>query len=154
MALLCLLLCYNRIVTVYEKSVSVTASFLRNRLGPEPEDVVVLANGDVCRSSLRGIDLSGAFFYDPDENRIVAQQQQQEGRLRPPPFIGLQVTIHGTVTDLSDWVGELRCAAMPVPLTALQLVQVRFLSQGLYLPSRGFELYSVDRMGDEARMVL
>lgn len=152
MALLCLLLCYNRIVTVYEKSVSVTASFLRNRLGPEPEHVVVLANGDVCRSSLRGIDLSGAFMYEPDENRIVGQQQQ--GRLRPPPFIGLQVTINGTVTDLSDWVGELRCAAMPVPLTALQLVQVRFLSQGLYLPSRGFELYSVDRMGDEARTTL
>ena len=147
MAGLCLLRGYERFCVSYEICTKSIAKWMRTALGPEPERVLLLGNGDVVRSSFRGADLSGAFIYDPASCQI-RPIEDVPGRKRPVPFVAITVHLGTTVIDLSEWVGEVRTAPLPFPLTAPQLVDLWSNSYQTYIPSDATIRYT-SREGDE-----
>jgi hypothetical protein len=147
MAAVCFLRGYERLSICYEACSKSIARWLRTALGPEPERVFLLGNGDIVRSSFRGADLSGAFVYDPASYQI-RPIDDAPCRRRPVPFVA--ITVHdGTDTiDLSEWVGEVRSALLPFPLTAAQLVNLWSNSYQTYISSNATIRYTT-REGDE-----
>jgi hypothetical protein len=133
MAAVCLLQFYNRVVTVYDACSKCLASALRRALGPEPERIFLMRNGDIVRAT-PGLNVSEAFVYDPATHQIRAVRDD-DVRRRPVPFVALSATNQGVTTDLSDWVGEVRSAPLPFPLTAAHLVDLYCLAFSTYIPS-------------------
>ena len=147
MAGLYLLRGYEKLCVSYESCTKSIAQWLRKALGPEPERVFLLGNGDIVRSSFRGADLSGAFVYDPTSCQIQPLADVP-GRRRPVPFVALTVHHGSVVIDLSEWVGEVRSAPLPFPLTAEHLVVLWSNSYQTYIPSDATIHYTT-REGDE-----
>jgi len=131
----------------YESCTKSIAQWLRRALGPEPEHVFLLGNGDVVRSSFRGADLSGAFVYDPTSCQIQSLADVP-GRRRPVPFVALTVHRGSVVIDLSEWVGEVRSAPLPFPLTAVHLIDLWSASYQTYIPT-GATIRYTTREGEE-----
>jgi len=152
MAALCLIRCYEKLATAYESCATHVASALRRALGPEPERIVLMANGDVTRI-VRGVDLSTAFIYDPTTRQIRPSVERVPAeRRRPVPFVALSVSNNGSVTDLTDWVGELRSVPLPFALTAVQLVDLWCLTCHAYVSSNAVIHYTTNA-GDEGTTI-
>jgi len=147
MAAVCFLRWYERLCVSCESYANGVARWMRKALGPEPERIFLLGNGDVVRSSFRGADLSGAFVYDPASTQIHPVSDVP-GRKRPVPFVSLTVQYGTHTIDLSEWVGEVRSAPLPFPLTAPQLVELWSSSYQTYIPSDATIRYTT-REGDE-----
>ena len=147
MAGVCLLRGYERFCVFYEACAKSVAKWMRKALGPEPERVFLLRNGDFVRSSFRGADLSGAFVYDPASCQI-RPLSEEPGRKRPVPYVALTVRFGGDMIDLTEWVGEVRTAPLPFPFTAAQLVDLWSNSYQTYIPSNATIHYTT-REGDE-----
>lgn len=147
MAGLCFLRGYERFCASYEACVKSLTRWMRAALGPEPERVILLGNGDIVRSSFRGADLSGAFVYDPALSQI-RPLADVPGRKRPAPFVAMTVHSGTDVIDLTEWIGEVRAAPLPFPLTAPLLVDLWSHSYQTYIPSNATIRYTT-REGDE-----
>lgn len=147
MAAVCFLRGCERLCVCYEACTKSVTRWLRAALGPEPERVVLLRNGDVVRSSFQGADLSGAFVYDPASCQIQPIEDVP-GRKRPVPFVALTVHHETRTIDLTEWVGEVRSAPLPFPLTAVKLVDLWSNSHQTYIPS-GATIRYTTRGGDE-----
>ena len=142
MAAVCLLQFYNRVATVYDACSKCVASALRRALGPEPARIFLMRNGDIVRAT-PGLNVSEAYVYDPATHQIRASRPapargavlSDDVRRRPVPFVALSVTNQGMTTDLSEWVGEVRSAPLPFPITAAHLVDLYCLAFSKYIPS-------------------
>ena len=148
MALVCLLRCYDRIVTTYDWVGKRIVRSIRDAVGPEPDQVLLLATGDVVGSGLQGLDCSGAFVYNPEANTLLPIAGETVGRRRPLPIIALRVGDR----DLSDWVGEIRGVSLP-SLSATQLVRLWSLSQRVYVRP-GSPVYAMTNAGEESTTML
>lgn len=149
MSIVCLLCWYDKVASAYESCtaacVANISQFVRSALGYAEEDIFVLGNGVVVRSS-QGV---GDFVYNRVSNRILPSRGES-GRLRPVPFVSLTFTTpSGTKTDLSDWVGEVRSASLPFSLTAVQLVKVWFAARGLSTIPLGTVVHCTTNTGEE-----
>jgi hypothetical protein len=133
MATVCLLQFYNRVATVYDACSKCVASALRRALGPEPARIFLMRNGDIV-SATPGLNVSEAYVYNPATHQIRSVIPD-DVRRRPVPFVALSVTNQGVTTDLSEWVGEVRSAPLPFPITAAHLVDLYCLAFSTYIPS-------------------
>lgn len=133
MAAVCLLQFYNRVATVYDACSKCVASALRRALGPEPARIFLMRNGDIV-SATPGLNVSEAYMYNPATHQIRSVRDD-DVRRRPVPFVALSVTNQGVTTDLSEWVGEVRSAPLPFPITAAHLVDLYCLAFSTYIPS-------------------
>jgi len=144
----CLIRCYERLATAYESCTTSMTNALRRAVGPAPERIVLMANGDVTRV-VYGLDVSAAYLYDPATRQIRPFVDRAiTERRRPVPFVALTITQNGTTRDLSEWVGELRSVPLPFTVTATQLVDLWCLAHHAYIASDAQIQYTTNT-GDE-----
>lgn len=147
MAGLCFLRCVERLATSWESCSASALRWARRLLGPEPDRIFLLPNGDIVRTS-PGLDVSGAFVYEPTTRQVVPINSLNNERKRPVPFVALALTHNETRTDLSEWVGELRSPPLPFQITAVHLVRLYSLAYNTYISSDATIHYTTNA-GDE-----
>ena len=145
---------YEQLSVLVKDYLSAAASYVRSKLGPEPQSYYLLSDGQVLpiTTNLPEHIFEQAYIYDPRTLRItLAFNTTPEGRFKRLPCIALQVTHPDTGTiDMSDWLGEVR--ANPVP--ELDLQQLALLWSHVhcrYVPilSRGSIIKTTNSDGEE-----
>jgi hypothetical protein len=144
--LLCLLRCYDRIVSAYDSAGKSIVQWLRKTVGQDPDRVVVLSTGESVPSSFRGLlPSSELYVYDDDAKTLLRMGGGPAGRLKPLPLLALRVGDQ----DLSEWIGDLRGAGpLMTSLTVLQIVRLWSLAHRVYVyPNTA--IYAVTTSGEE-----
>lgn len=126
---------------------------LRIWLGPAPQNYYLLADGRVIPASipLPAQESQSAHLFEVQSNRISsAASPNPVGRFRPIPFVSATVdhSVYG-ITDLSDWIGELRANPVPQNLGILQLLQLYSVVHNVFVPIRGVAINVVKNDGEE-----
>ena len=134
-----LLAAYNTLTVFLAQKRTEVASWLRQTLGPEPQNWILLQDGRVVPSTviLPPEVQESAYVYDITTNHITKMDGELPGRRRPISILALQIQ-HTDVEsiDISDWVGELRIFPQR-DITPRQLVELWGVSQNQYVPIEG-----------------
>lgn len=141
---------YDRITDIKD----VSFSYARTYLGPEPQKIYILTNGDVVLHSMT-MDptfLEGAFLYTPEDKRLT-RDSGLENRYRPVGY--LSIVIHNPSIrsiDLSDWIGSLRMNPQ-IRIDVRMYVRLWSVLTNTYIPSKNTTLDVVDNMGEQVTIV-
>ena len=124
---------------------------LRTWLGPEPLTYYLLTDGRVLPSTITLPDEVKAetFTFDPFLKRMKKSLGEQEGRLRPLPFIGIVLKTPSFEVDISEWLGELRAFPNPEFVTAKQLILLWSHVHNKYITFQNGSLLLVKNDGTE-----
>lgn len=123
--------------TVAKGCWELTKTHIRTWLGPEPQNWRLLADGRVLPSAVYLPDavMAAAYLFDPYANRMILGVEQ-EGRFRPMPYLALAIEEEGVgITDISDWLGEIRANPVPISIPVRQIITLWSLVHNQYLPT-------------------
>lgn len=139
---------YGHLVSCSE----VAKNKMRSWLGPEPQNYYLLADGRVipASTSLPAQEQITAQLFEVQSNRLSsAATLNPAGRFRPIQFVSATVnhSAYG-ITDLSNWIGELRANPVPTNLGILQLLQLYSLVHNVFVPIRNVTINIVKNNGD------
>jgi hypothetical protein len=128
--------------------------YMRHKLGPEPQQWILLRDGQVLphTTAIPEAILESAYIYDPNTRRITQYGVVEPvGRYRPLQYIAMNIQneTSGIVADASDWLGEIRCN--PVPLLSIkQVLQLWMYDVQVYVPMDGTtKVTAITNSGDE-----
>jgi hypothetical protein len=126
--------------------------YMRYKLGPEPQQWILLRDGQVLPHTTVIPDTvhESAYIYDPNTRRITQYGVAEPvGRYRPLQYIAMNIQHEAYTADASDWLGEIRCN--PVPhLSIKQLLQLWMYDTQVYVPMDGTsKITATTNSGDE-----
>lgn len=127
---------YERATTFVQGHWEIAKTHLRAWLGPEPQKWYLLADGRVLPSAvmLPPSVTATTYCFDPSTNRMTLNGAT-EGRFRPMAYLSLAIEEEGVgITDISDWIGELRTNPAPVAIPVEQLITLWSLVHNQYVP--------------------
>ena len=128
---------YERATTFVKGYWEITKTHLRTWLGPEPQKWYLLEDGRVLPFTvmLPSLVMATTYCFDPSTNRM-ALCEGPEGRFRPMAYLSLTIEEEGVgITDISEWVGELRTNPAPVAIPVEQLITLWSLVHNQYVPT-------------------
>ena len=129
---------YERATTFVQGYWEKTKTHLREWLGPEPQKWYLLEDGRVLPSTvmLPTVVMDMTYCFDPSTNRITLRTWLgPEGRFRPMPYLALTFEEEDVgITDISDWLGELRTNPAPVAIPVEQLITLWSFVHNQYVP--------------------
>jgi hypothetical protein len=118
---------------------AIAKHYIREYIGPEPQQYYILPDGQVLPSSIRLSDqvIPVTHIYDPLTNRITSvEQREPSGRFRALRYLSMQITSDVGNIDISDWLGDIR--ANPVPdISPKQILNLWSLVHNQYIPQNG-----------------
>ena len=133
--LLTILATCNTVLNYYNQAKTAVAAWLRQQLGPQPQNWILLHNRILSSTIPLPLHVqSNAYQFDIQTNQLTKMDGAVPGRHRPLSILALQIqhTDVGSI-DISDWVGEIRI--FPVrDITPRQLVELWGATQNRYVP--------------------
>jgi len=135
--MLLLLAFYERATTFVKGYWEITKTHLRTWLGPEPQKWYLLEDGRVLPSTilLPSVVMATTYCFDPSTNRM-SLCEGPEGRFKPMAYLSLAIEEEDVgITDISDWIGELRTNPAPSMIPVEQLITLWSLVHNQYLPA-------------------
>lgn len=134
--LLTVLATCNTLWNYYNQAKTAAAAWLRQQLGPQPQNWVLLQDSRIVPSTipLPPHVQSAAYQFDIQTNQLTKMDDATPGRYRPLSILALQIqhTDVGSI-DISDWVGEIRIFPAR-DITPRQLVELWGATQNQYVP--------------------
>lgn len=139
---------YQRSLFVYE----IGKQYLRNWLGPTPQDYILFENGDIVPIGMvrESAHDKTALLFSQKENRICSMHPEAEETFKRLPWISITYSGQHTITDLTDWISEIKCTSVRTPALK-QIIHLGFLVQNEYLEERNATITVLGRMAEEER---
>jgi hypothetical protein len=136
---------YQRSLFVYELG----KQYMRDWLGPTPQDYVLFENGDIVPVGMvrEAEHDKNALVFSQKEHRIRSLNGRDE-TFKRLPWISIVYKGQHTTTDLTDWISEIKCTSVRTP-TLKQIIHLGFLVQNEYLEERNAAITVLGRMADE-----
>jgi hypothetical protein len=141
---------------IYQRSLTVCEwgkQYLRDWLGPTPQDYILFENGDIVPICMvrESVHDKTALLFSQKENRIRSlHSATEEETFKRLPWISITYSGQHTTTDLTDWISEIKCTSVGTP-TLKQIIHLGFLVQNEYLEERNATITVLGRMADEER---
>jgi hypothetical protein len=134
--LLTVLATCNTFLNYYTQKKTALAAWLRQQLGPQPQNWVLLQDNRILPSTLPLPPhiQSNAYLFNIQTSQITKMDGTAPGRHRPLSILALQIqhTDVGSI-DISDWVGEIRIFPSR-DITPRQLVELWSAVHNRYVP--------------------
>ncbi len=134
--LLTVLATCNTFWNYYTQKKTAVAAWLRQQLGPQPQNWVLLQDSRILPSiiPLPPHVQSNAYVFDIQTNQLTKMDGAAPGRHRPLSILALQIqhTDVGSI-DISDWVGDIRIFPSR-DITPRQLVELWSAVHNSYVP--------------------
>jgi hypothetical protein len=119
--------------------------FLREWLGPQPQDYLLLNNGDIVPAHTQLPPHIGTLRFQSSTHTISGPT---EGRRVPLPWLTLEHSCNTIRTDLTDVVSEIRCTKDHIP-SLLQTVRLVALLRNEYLSESNARIITTNNMGEQ-----
>jgi hypothetical protein len=126
----------NTVWNYYNQVKTAAAAWLREKLGPQPQNWILLQDNRILPSTtpLPPHIQSNAYVFDISTFQLTKMDGAIPGRHRPLSILALQIqhTDVGSI-DISDWVGEIRIFPAR-DITPRHLVELWGATQNRYVP--------------------
>ena len=154
--LLTVLATCNTILNYYTQQKTALAAWLRQQLGPQPQNWVLLQDSRILPSTipLPPHVQSNAYLFDIQTNQLTKMDGTAPGRHRPLSILALQIQHTDVgIIDISDWVGEIRIFPSR-EVGPLQLVELWSATHNRYVPNEDVRAVVTRNDGSVENVVL